>query len=1162
MPSRNDLDLFNKTLIGLGNEPSVTARWGEEVEAVPPGQPEEDAGFADVDAGPEEDASPEAPEPEQPEVDMGFEDLGGDFEAPEPEAGAESDFEAPEDVDEFDLGAFAEGGFEAEEEPEAKPGAESPGGFEMPETDFEIPESESAPDTGFEMPEGADEFDLGAFAEGGFEAEEGFETEGEEAPDMPAEEPEEGVESAGGFDMPETDFEIPESESPPDTGFEMPEDVDEFDLGAFAEGGFEAEEEPETEPEAEDFGADFEIPEPEEGDLEAPEDEFGAFEEVAGEPTEELAEEPTEELWEAAPEEGLEEPSEEIVADFEGAETETETDLGAPEADFGGLPDFDQVEDLGDLDDFGDIGDLGDVGEEVAEETSSIAPDMGFEDEGFEISDEEGGPEAPAGPEGVAAAGDDFSFGSDFEMGDEEELGEDVSADIGDIDEFSLGDFGAEFGVADEEDLAEEAGGDEDLNPALDVSGAPPVPLDAGQPGVALTDEEFEAVKQTLGALPLNVKMAVEQVFAEEKADPEESQALLRQLVREESPRAIATTAGRILGKTIRVPRSYEKRTGDAFERQRQTLGYQIRTTVLPVIRVILVVAAVVGALSYAGYRFVYQPLRARGLYEQGLAAIDAEQYDVGNQRFDAAVELRPVKDRYLQYAERFVAERQFDLATQKYEQLLRQFGFDKEGVLTYADYRSRILGDYPGADELLRLFLYGRDRGPAPAIDGEPFDYDARLLRGDNFMRWDANLPPERRLEPVDTGPNTPNAPPIEGARNQYAQLVEEFGQTDPLLTRMLRYFVRVENAIQADRIKEAILADPDFEVDPETLADLAGFLVDRRELGDVVPILRRAQELEEEWIEGGGQTAFPGIYYELARYYRILEEPASEDQALAAARGILENQPRTDRRQTAMYVDTLIRIGENHYEDQEFLDAEIAYEDAQEAYEDARALQILRPEPVYGRLYARRGDVAYYVSREFDRAGEFYALAEANGYENESLDYKQGHILYRRESYTEALEQFFDAAGRYTDNENLLYATANALYYQRSYYAAQGYYVDLINQLESRRSRIRTLLVDEDPEHRSLIEAMIRSYNNLGVTLIRIGERESAEEKTAEGLSYLTASSELTVNYRRNPETGARPESVNLAYLNQRQHLYPRQGFDFQIYNTLPADLESFWD
>ncbi len=1038
MPSRNDLDLFNKTLIGLGNEPSVTVRWGEEVEAVP-STPEA--------AAPEQDSEAEfEAEPEQPEIDMGFGDLGADFETsetdfeiPEPEAGAEADFdfEIPEDVgedaDEFDLGAA----------------------FETPQTedvaDFEVPATDTDADFGFGDVAEADE------------------------------------------DTPGTD------------------DIDEFDLGAFAEAGFETEEGLETEEPLEEVAEEAEEITAPEADFGAPEDEFGVPEEL------------TEEFDETPPEEGLEE---------------------GPEEGFGGLPDFDQVEDLGDLDDFGD----------VAEETSSIAPEAGFEDEGFEITDEEGGAEAPAG--------DDFSFGGGFDMEDEEELGEDVSADIGDIDEFSLGDFGAEFGVADEEDLAEEAGDDEDLNPALDVSGAPPVPVDAGQPGVALSDNEFEAVKQTLAGLPLNVKMAVEQVFAEEKADPEESQGLLRQLVREESARAIATTAGRILGKTIRVPRSYEKRTGDAFERQRRTLGYQIRTTVLPVLKVIVVVAAVVGALSYAGYRFVYQPLRARGLYEQGLAAIDAEQYDVGNQRFDAAVELRPVKDRYLQYADRFVAERQFDLATQKYEQLLRQFGFDKEGVLAYADYRSRVLGDYPGADELLRLYLYGRDPGPAPAIDGEPFDYDARLLRGDNFMRWDANLSPERRLEPVDTGPNTPEAPPIESARNQYAQLIEEFGQTDPLLTRMLRYFVRTGNAVQADRIKDAILADPDFEVDPQTLADLAGFLVDRRELNDVVPILRRAQQLEAEWIEAGGETAFPGIYYQLARYYRILEEPVSEDRALAAARWILENQPRTDRRQTAMYVDTMIRIGENHYEDGEFLNAEVAYEAAQEAYEDARALQILRPEPVHGRLYARRGDVAYYVSREFDRAGELYAVAEANGYENADLDYKQGNILYRRESYTEALEQFFDAAGRYTDNENLLYATANALYYQRSYYAAQGYYVDLINQLESRRSRIRALLVDEDPEHRSLIESMIRSYNNLGVTLVRIGERESAEEKTAEGLSYLTASSELTVNYRRSPETGARPESVNLAYLNQRQHLYPRQGFDFSIYNTLPADLEDLWD
>ena len=1053
MPSRNDLDLFNKTLIGLGNEPSVTARWGEEVEEVP--TPEAAAPEPGFETEPE-------PEPEQPEIDMGFGDL-----ADQGEAEAEAEDAAEEEG--FD---FAFDDTEAESEAsEADFGAD----FEIPESDFESPENE------FELPETeSDDFEI---------------------PETDFESPE------NEFELPETesdDFEIPESDSEPD-----------FDLGDFGESGFEAD------TEASEAEADTEEP-PEE-----PPEEFGGDFELAEEPEE------------TPPE-----------AEFEES----------PEADFGGLPDFEQEEELGDLDDFGD----------VAEETSSIAPDMGFEDEGFEITDEEGGPARPAGPEGVAAAGDDFSFGSDFDMGEEgDELGEDVSADIGDIDEFSLGDFGAEFGVADEEALDEEAGDDEDLNPALDVSGAPPVPVDAGQPGVALSEKEFEAVKQTLATLPLNVKMAVEQVFAEEKSDPEEGQALLRQLVREESARAIATTAGRILGKTIRVPRSYEKRTGDAFERQRRTLGYQIRTTVLPVLRVIVVVAAVVGALSYAGYRFVYQPLRARGLYEQGLAAIDAEQYDVGNQRFDAAVELRPVKERYLQYADRFVAERQYELATEKYEQLLRQFGFDKEGVLAYADYRSRILGDYPGADELLRLYLYGRDRVlnsegtrvQAPAIDGEPFDYDARLLRGDNFMRWDANLPPERRLEPVDTGANTPDAPPLESARNQYAQLIEEFGQTDPLLTRMLRFFIRTGNAEQAHRIKDAILADSDFEVDPQTLADLAGFLVDRRELGDVAPILRRAQELEEEHVDAGGQEAVPGIYYQLGRYYRILEEPVSEDRALEAARWILENQPRTDRRQTAMYVDTMIRIGENYYEDGEFLNAEVAYETAQEAYEDARDLQILRPEAVYGRLYARRGDVAYYISREFDRAGELYALAEANGYQNADLDYKQGNILYRRESYTEALEQFFDAAGRHTDNDNLLYATANALYYQRSYYAAQGYYVDLLNQLESRRSRIRTLLVDEDPEHRSLVEAMIRTYNNLGVTLVRIGERESAEGKTAEGLSYLTASTELAVNYRRSPETGARPESVNLAYLNQRQHLYPRQGFDFSIYNTLPEDLEDLW-
>ncbi|MFW5738606.1 MAG: hypothetical protein ACOCYX_06800, partial [Spirochaetota bacterium] len=183
----------------------------------------------------------------------------------------------------------------------------------------------------------------------------------------------------------------------------------------------------------------------------------------------------------------------------------------------------------------------------------------------------------------------------------------------------------------------------------------------------------------------------------------------------------------------------------------------------------------------------------------------------------------------------------------------------------------------------------------------------------------------------------------------------------------------------------------------------------------------------------------------------------------------------------------------------------------------------------------------------------------AEANGYREPDLDYKQGFVHYRGGRLEEALSEFREAADDPAAETNaLLWATANTHFRRDTFFASEAYYRELIDRVERRRDSIRNLLVDEDPEHQSVIEYLYRGYNNLGVALYELSEQDSDPDKYSQSLVYFTRSTELAENYQRDPETLSRSDAVDLAYLNQREALYPRPEYEMQIYNDIPEDLD----
>jgi Tfp pilus assembly protein PilF len=989
-------------------------------------------------------------------------------------------------------------------------------GDEGAEEEIEFPEE---PEEEFAFPE---EQPGGPPAEEEFGLPEGFAEEEEFGlpEDLPEEEDVAFPEEQPGEPPAEEEFGLPEGFADEEE-FGLPEGLPEEEEFAFPEeqpGGPPAEEEfglPEGFAEEEEFG----LPEgfTEEEDFSLPEEPF-----EGGEPA-------------SADEEEFEIPEEFAAAadilsmDEETGGEEAEGEAGGPEfaEDAASFEEsFQEDEDFSLPDESEELS----FSDEDAEEADFSMPD------GFPFEEAPAAAEAEdfSLPEGGAAGESGGGFGEEFEIPSAGDI-EDIDEANFEVDEFSLGDLGEQFGEIEEGPAAPV---EEELNPALAVSGE----LPSGDDELDLDDGEFERLQETLNRQPLNLRIAIEELIGEKNLAGTHLQKLVRGLVEGASSKELAVMVGAITGKKIRIPSRYEKSTGEAFEAEKGTFAYAFRHNILPLVRVIAAVALILGILSYLSFTFIYRPVHALILYNAGYEQLEADSFREANLFFENAVEEWRYKNQYFRFAEGFIEKRQFTLAEQKYEELLfpvlwRDEGRlvrrpqiekigrkERQGILDYAAMESRRLENFEKAEELLEILL-----------DQDKRDYDALLASGDNYLDWGE----------YEYGQ-------YENARKSYATLIQYYGGRWELLFRMLRYFIRTDNHREVVRLKEQFEADPKLKIEPDAYAELGGYLIDRNDLGDVKDILTRALDRDR---------SIPEIHYHFARYFRRIDNPDEERKALDFAEYYLEEARPLGRGRLKLLIDTYDRQGEADYEDGEYLSAEEYLLKAQERYEDALERRVLEPEPMFGRIYRNLGNLYYYIAAEFDRAFDMFTRAEESGYRSPELNYKKGYIHYNRQEYRDALAQFYLAADGYSVNENLLFATGNALFRRSDYFAAQGYFTHLLDELEQQRRNISVLLPQERQEDRALIDRLIRTHNNLGVTLQRLSLATGDRQKFSRALVHLTDSTEYFDLLSRDQETMERGSAVNLGFLNQRAMLYPVENYELQIYAGLPLDLETLW-
>ncbi|HAP43310.1 MAG: hypothetical protein A2087_11125 [Spirochaetes bacterium GWD1_61_31] len=667
---------------------------------------------------------------------------------------------------------------------------------------------------------------------------------------------------------------------------------------------------------------------------------------------------------------------------------------------------------------------------------------------------------------------------------------------------------------------------------------------------VDLSEEQVDALQDSLLAYPLNLRLAIEDMLANDKGTTEQQAELVWMLVDGRSARDAAHLVSRVFKRTIHVPAGYEKRTGAALEAEKGSLAWIFRHSILPALQVILLVAAGLGALAFLGYNFAFRPLYANHIYSQGYEQLEAGNYPQSRSYFERADRYWIFKTWYYRYAAGYVDQAQYERAAEMYKFIMLRWPGEKQAALDWARMESGKRFRFAEAERILQEYILRNDY----------FHRDALLLTVLNYLNW-----ADFEEQDYDGGNQTQIAELLEKARLQLASLMENYGQQDGYLELFGLYLIRAERFSGTNNLRMVLpvasyyLANSgrsDFSAD--TLAEIAAYLIMHGQRDYVAELLQAANGLDE---------MLPELHTATAAWYKLINMPERERGALENAVFTYRRLAETDAfgmtpRRQQNFIRSMIRLSEMRKEAGEFLDTEALLVEAVSEYERALEGRRFRPAAEFGMAYSHLGDLYYEVHGRFPEALEWYRQAEANFYHTERTDYRRGYIYYDAyasgtRNYPRALELFYRAGLDAEASPYLLLATGNTLYQRGDWFAAQAYYGMLRARIQQALAQITMPRPQEQEIHNELVDLLMVALNNQGAAMYRISQRMGDPAKRAEAMYAFSESARYWDSLSRDQVSMRRSETRNLGYLNLDFVLHPSRAIDIGIYPEIPSDM-----
>lgn len=649
-----------------------------------------------------------------------------------------------------------------------------------------------------------------------------------------------------------------------------------------------------------------------------------------------------------------------------------------------------------------------------------------------------------------------------------------------------------------------------------------------------ISEQDFGEFLSLLSHYPLNVRIAIEEYLSKDMGTDLHKMEVVHHVLDGTPIRKIARNLEDALGRSIPVPKDFEKKNFADYEAEKQSLRYVFFNKILPVAVIGCIGLVLLFCITYLSWMFVYRPIVAESLYKRGYAAIEQELYSQSLDYFDKAVEQWEKKHWYFRYARAYRDHQQYIMAGNMYERILYRFRNDRIAGLEYAEMLRTDLRNYEKAETVLKRRV----------LDHHVNDSDALMLLGDTYLDW--------AYEDFSK---------YEEARKTYAVLIELYGRKDPYLARMMRYFIRTDNLVEVLPLKDHFMRKG-TRIGASDLVELGGYLLEKRyesgsddneelrsKIEDVRTILERAVKADE---------SIPEAHYNIGRFFIYNYNPDRASRALSEALRLFDSARGMNPRRVRARLDSFRLLGELRMEDKEYLRAQKLFADAISYYEQQRENRSVSRDPIIGKLYANFADIEYFIANDLSVALYNYEKAVSEMMDTASVRFRIGYIYYHRQDYEKALQSFMIARSEDSTDPNILYSMGNTLFRRESYHIAHAHYETLMEQLDAERLRKGIIFPQARADYGEFVETYMRTANNLGVTLERLASRTGDSRKNARALSLYAESARAWDTLTRNPETLIRSGGSNLASLNIQNMTRPLSQFVSEIYADIPKTLE----
>ncbi|UTC74211.1 tetratricopeptide repeat protein [Treponema sp. OMZ 792] len=654
-----------------------------------------------------------------------------------------------------------------------------------------------------------------------------------------------------------------------------------------------------------------------------------------------------------------------------------------------------------------------------------------------------------------------------------------------------------------------------------------------GKIPLSISEEDYDYLIERISSFPLNLRIELEDYLVNVDDSELNKMEIVHLIVSDVSLKRIVSKLEGILDKSIPIPRGFDKKSYEEYEREKRSFKYRFIHKILPVAILTTVALGFIFSIFVLVWQFIYKPVVAEGFYKEGMTSIESGQYEKAIKRFDEAGTYKKKRKWYFRFANAFRQKKQFLSAEAIYERLLSDFNHDRQGGIEYSDMLSTDLRNYEKAEKVLK-------RG---VLDYHINDQNALLALGDIYLDW----------ADEDTTK-------YEDARKTYVSLINLYGAKDIFSGRMMRYFIRTDNLAEVLPLKEHFL---NKKLPDEDLIELSGYLLEKRyepkptDSENLIGKIEDLRELLEKSIKKRPDS--PEANYNMGKFFLHNQKNEAAKDYLANAINLYEDSIKMTPKRTIRQMDAMRLYGELIAGDKMYNDAQEVYARALAKYETYTAQKGIYPSPVVGKLYANYGDISYFIAGDYDEALDAYEHAVRELNNSPSIQYKMGYIHYQKENYSDAMKAMTLAYSEKPNDRNLLYGFGNVLFKYTNYFAAQAYYERLMELLEAEKIRKGIIFPQTRVDHAEFVEDYMHTSNNLAVVLNRIAVQNGDSNKNGRALSLFGESTRAWDALNRNPETMIRAKTINLAYANIQNMVKPRSAFVPEIYSDIPKTLEN---